>query len=222
VDIVLSPVQARVLGCLIEKAISTPEYYPLTLNALVAACNQKSNRDPLMTLDEGAIRTAIEGLREMQHLVWQVETAGSRAPKYRHDAATVLILTEPDVAVLCELLVRGPQTLGELRTHAGRLCAFGSLTDVEQVLQRLQARGEGPLVVKLTREPGRREQRYAHLLCGPVAAPVASDASAFVPVEVPAAPDDRRTAELEAKLDALRREFDDLRQQFTEFQRQFG
>jgi len=221
-DVVLTPVQVRVLGCLIEKEITTPEYYPLTLKALTAACNQKSNRDPVMTLDERAVLEAIDGLRQIDHMVWQVDTAGSRAPKYKHDVATALKLSAQELAVVCELMVRGPQTLGELRTHAGRLSAFGNLSEVADALQRLQARSEGPLVIKLPRETGRREQRYAHLLCGQAIAEAGLEMGPADPAVPQAQAGGDRLADIEAQVAALRKDVDELRQQLAEFKRQFA
>ena len=220
-NVILTPVQVRVLGCLIEKAITTPEYYPLTLNALTAACNQKSNRDPVMALDDRTVMEAVDELRSTHSLVWQVDIAGSRTPKFKHNAADTLGLSANELAVLCELMIRGPQTLGELRTHTGRLCAFASLTEVEDTLRKLQERPEQPLAVKLAREPGRREQRYAHLLCGNVPAESSVEAPPAEPEGASPAPARDRLAALEAQVAALRKDVDALNEQFAQFRRQF-
>ncbi len=165
--------EARVLGALIEKQLTTPEYYPLTLNALLAACNQKNNRDPLMALDESAVALALESLRDKK-LVWQVSLAGNRVPKYRHSFADLYHVPEECVPLLTELLLRGPQTAAELRTRAGRMRAYGEVAAVEALLQGLADHGDGPFAVKLAREAGRREARWAQLLCGPVAVSAAA------------------------------------------------
>ena len=156
----LTPIEARVLGSLIEKEITTPEYYPLSLNALVNACNQKSNREPAMQLEEDEIRKALNHL-ESQSLVRSI--AESRATKFEHRLQDVFNFYRPEVAVICELLLRGPQTPGELRTRASRMHAFEDLESVHSALQRLSKR-EPPLVTVLPRQPGTKEARYTHLL----------------------------------------------------------
>ena len=166
--VTLTPTEARILGCLIEKSITTPEYYPLTLNSLTSACNQKSNRDPVMNLDTATVSAALEKLRYMHHLIWHVTVTGSRVPKYKHDFIDVIGVTDDQLAVLCVLMLRGPQTPGELRSRTGRLHAFESLADVIATLESLCHREHGALVTKLPREHGSREQRYQHLLCGDV------------------------------------------------------
>jgi len=177
---VLSLVEARVLGALIEKQITTPDYYPLTLNALVNACNQKNNRDPVTQLDETAALTATDTLREKK-LVWQVFLAGNRVPKYRHVFTDVYHVPDESVPLLCELMLRGPQTPGELRTRGERMHAYPDVAGVEALLDQLATHREGPFTVRLPREPGRRESRFAHLLCGPVA--VAATTPSAAPVE---------------------------------------
>lgn len=163
---VLDPVTARILGCLIEKAATTPDYYPLTLNALTNACNQKSNRDPVMLLGEDDVANGLDTLRIQHRLAAQVHTAGSRVEKFKHTLAQVIPVTPPQAAILCELLVRGPQTAGELRTRAARIHPFAGLEEVAAALDELAHHPDGALVVKLPREPGRREARWAHVLCG--------------------------------------------------------
>src|ERR1700681_250442 len=158
--------EARVLGALIEKDITTPEYYPLSLNALMNACNQKSNRDPVMRLDEDAVRAALEGLQE-QRMAGPARGSDSRVTKYEQRLQEVFNFTRPEIAVLCVLLLRGPQTPGELRGRAERLHRFETLDDMQSALQKLMQR-EPPLAKILARQPGTKESRYAHLLSGDV------------------------------------------------------
>ncbi|HWW53857.1 MAG TPA: YceH family protein [Acidimicrobiales bacterium] len=162
----LPPPQARVLGCLLEKQLATPQYYPLTLNALVAACNQSSNRDPVTDYQEAEVADAIAGLRE-QALVRIVHSAGNRVPKYRHVLDETWGLDSAHRAVLAVLLLRGPQTLGELRARTERLATFDSLDEIEEVLRLLNVR-DVPLARLLERRPGQKEARYAHLMSGEV------------------------------------------------------
>ncbi len=164
-EIQLTPTEARVLGCLIEKELSTPEYYPLTLNSLVAACNQKNNRDPVVEYDEKTVVRALEGLREKK-LGLRIDMATSRVPKYKHCIKDRFPLNEQQVALLCTLLLRGPQTPGELRGRSERLYPFRDLEQVDEVLQSLISGLEEALVMALPRQPGRKEIRYAHLLSG--------------------------------------------------------
>jgi uncharacterized protein YceH (UPF0502 family) len=165
----LSPLEARVLGVLIEKEITTPDQYPLSLNALTNGCNQKTNRDPVLSLDERTVQETIDALSK-RHLVMERSGFGSRVVKYRHrlcnGAHNPLQLTEQEVAVLCELMLRGPQTPGELRSRAQRLATFTDLGDIETTIELLAARADGPFVVKLPRQPGARESRYCQLLTG--------------------------------------------------------
>jgi uncharacterized protein YceH (UPF0502 family) len=164
----LSPTEARVLGALIEKEITTPEYYPLSLNALVNACNQKNNREPVTALDEAEVRQALHGL-ETERLAGAVR-GDTRVAKYEHRTQEVFNFTRGEIAVICVLLLRGPQTPGELRTRTERMYKFDELSDVLAVLQRLIAREPDPLVKILPRQPGTKEARYAHLLSGDVEA----------------------------------------------------
>jgi hypothetical protein len=167
----LSVLEARVVGCLIEKQIATPDQYPLSLNALVNACNQKSNRDPVLSLEEREVQAVVDALVRRQ-VVLEKSGFGSRVQKYHQLFCNTqfgsLKFSPQQTAIVCELLLRGPQTPGELRTHAGRLAAFGGLEEVENSLQDLATRAEGPFVVKLPREPGRREARFAQLFTGPI------------------------------------------------------
>ncbi len=217
----LESIDARVLACLIEKSMTTPEYYPLTLKALTAACNQKSNRHPIMSLSEKGVVLALDRLRDRQ-LAWSVTLAGSRTPRYRHSLTDVLPMPDTHVAVLCELILRGPQTLGELRTHTTRMVAIPDLTTLQTILRELSDRADGPLVTALPNQPGRREVRYAHLVCGPPAEPSDSGVSG---VEEPArqavmADNDRLTA-LESRTAALEEALARVSARLTEFERQF-
>jgi uncharacterized protein len=215
----LGPVEARILGVLIEKQLSTPEYYPLTLNALINACNQKSNRDPVMNLDEAAVVEALDSLRK-QHLVWQIMTHGSRTSKYEHNMKDVAAFSESQLAVLCELMLRGPQTIGELRTRTARLTEFYGLSDVEYTLKKLMDHESGPFVLQLPRRPGHKENRYAHLFCQVDAESDTYESSAAALSVRPTDMDNRRIDALEKKVDELQAAFSDLRDQFLEFKRE--
>lgn len=215
-DITLTEIEARVIGCLVEKSITTPEYYPLTLNSLTSACNQKSNRDPVMDLTEGQVSEALDNLRYNQHLVWHVTSTGSRVPKYKHDIVDVIGLTDAEVALLSVLMLRGPQTPGELRSRTGRLHKFESPAEVVTTLDEMQNRETGALVARLPREPGSREQRYAHCLCGEVAA-----APAETPEEPSASePGADRMSALENEVGRLRSEVEALKTQIDELRNQ--
>jgi|ERR1035438_158048 uncharacterized protein YceH (UPF0502 family) len=216
-DIRLTDVEARVLGSLIEKDITTPEYYPLSLNALMNACNQKSNRDPVMQLDEDTVRDALEGLQQYR-LAGPARGADSRVTKYEQRLQEVFNFTRPETAVLCVLLLRGPQTPGELRGRAERLHRFETLDDVQSALQKLMQR-EPPLAKVLPRQPGTKESRYAHLFAGDVI-------EAEMPTQVGEAvgrnsPDDRRIAALEEEVAELRREVSSVKDQLERFRKQF-
>jgi uncharacterized protein YceH (UPF0502 family) len=167
----LTTVEARVIGCLIEKQITTPDQYPLSLNALVNACNQKSNRDPVLELEERIVQQTVDGLGR-KHLVVEKSGFGSRVPKYQHRFCNTeygtLKLDPQELAIVCELLVRGPQTPGELRSRAARMAPFTDVSEIEAALTRLSDREDGPFVTRLAREPGRRDSRYAHLFSGEV------------------------------------------------------
>lgn len=199
----LSPLELRIIGCLIEKEITTPDQYPLSLNALVNACNQKSNRDPVLALSEAEVQTAVDELRK-KHLVLEKSGFGSRVSKYQHRFCNTefsdLKLTRQEVAILCELFLRGPQTPGELRARAGRMSGFGDVAEVEQALDALAAREDGALVVKLPREPGKRESRYAHLFGGEVAMPATTGS----PPATGSGGSDERIAALEEEIADLR------------------
>ncbi len=215
----LSPIEIRVLACLVEKSLSTPEYYPLTLNALTAACNQKSNRDPVMEVSDEDIVRALDSLRD-RRLAWSVTLAGSRAPKYRHRIEDVYPLAPPQLAVLCELMLRGPQTAGELRTHAGRLCALADVADVQAILQQLMTWAGGPLASVAPRRSGQREERYAHLLGGPPAAETEAAPPVAEPARLAVMVGNERIAALEARVATLQDELARLKAQFEDFARQ--
>lgn len=169
----LSLHETRLIGCLIEKEITTPEQYPLSLNALTNACNQKSNRDPVLHLDEAAVQQLVDQLIK-KRLLSEQSGYGSRVPKFQHLFCNTnfgtLKFSPQELAIVCELFLRGPQTPGELRGRASRLCRFGDVSEVEAVLMGLAAREDGPYAVRLAREPGKRESRYAHLFSGEITA----------------------------------------------------
>lgn len=219
-EALLNPVEVRVLGALIEKEITTPEYYPLTLNGLTTACNQKSNRDPVVSLEEKAVVRALESLRE-KGLARQVSGVDMRVPKHYHLFDEKMGLTRPQVAALCVLMLRGPQTVGEIRGRSGRLYEFAGLEEVERVLVELAERTEGALVVQLARQPGRKESRYAHVLMGE---PEEEDAQTEGPVDAAALEvraENERIAALEEQVKALRDELADVRSVFAQFKEQF-
>jgi uncharacterized protein YceH (UPF0502 family) len=217
VSLILSDLEIRVLGALIEKEITTPDYYPLSLNALVNACNQKSNRYPVVALDEGAVRGAVDSLND-KRLAGTISGAASRVTKVEHRFQEVFNFGRGETALLCELMLRGPQTSGELRARAERMHRFVDLESLEVTLQKLAER-EPPLVRKLARLPGTKEPRYAHLLAGdqPEWNLAAADSSA---APVLHAQDDRVT-HLESEIVQLRQQIADLQQQFREFKKQF-
>ncbi|HEV2442379.1 MAG TPA: DUF480 domain-containing protein [Steroidobacteraceae bacterium] len=212
----LDPLEARVIGCMLEKQITTPDQYPLSLNALVSACNQKSNRDPVMTLDEPTVQGTVDGLSR-KHLVLERSGFGSRVPKYQHLFCNTeygsLKFSAQELAIVCELLLRGPQTPGELRSRAGRMASFNDVSEVEAALQALLERESGPLVARLPREPGRRESRYMQLFGGE-APPAAVAERATAHDAAPTGEGDAladRVARLEQEVRQLRSELDELK-----------
>ncbi|HJS50464.1 MAG TPA: YceH family protein [Pyrinomonadaceae bacterium] len=211
--VLINETEARVLGSLVEKQLTTPEYYPLTLNALIAACNQKSNRGPVMSMDETVILGAIDSLRE-KNLVYTFHGSTSRTVKYKHMLPGVFELEPPGVAVITLLLLRGPQTIGELRGRSDRLYEFSGLGEVQETLDEL-AKREEPLVIKLERQPGQKEARYAHLLSGKVEADLkARPLDARIP---PSHNEDDLSAEIKRIADdlaAFRMEFEEFKKQF--------
>ena len=202
----LDAIEVRVLGCLLEKQQLTPEYYPLTVNALVAACNQLSSREPVMHVTEAEVGAALDRLAE-HVLVWR--SAGSRVDRWAHNLDRRLQLDAPAKAIVTLLFLRGPQTPGELRTHTDRLCKFGGLDEVEATLKRLMARDDGPFVAKLPREPGKRESRYTHLYCGEVQVPATPEGGEATAGVSGAGGD--RFDRLESLIGELRREIDEIK-----------
>jgi uncharacterized protein YceH (UPF0502 family) len=215
--LLLSEIETRVLGSLVEKELTTPEYYPLSLNALVNACNQKSNRDPAMNLDEEAVRDALHTL-DKKGLAGPADNMVSRVSKYEHRLQEAYNFTRHETAILAELLLRGPQTPGELRSRADRMHKFDDLGIVQSTLQRLMKR-EPPLVKVLPRQPGTKEARYAHLMSGDMELP--QPESAIGPAATGSASNSERIAHLEEKIAGLETEITDLKNQFAAFRKQF-
>jgi len=213
----LSDVEARVLGALVEKEITTPEYYPLSLNALINACNQKSNREPVMNLDEDAVRSAIRSLND-QGLTRFASTADSRVGKHEHRLNETFNFHRHEIALLCVLLLRGPQTPGELRTRTERMYAFEDLESVQNALNLL-AKRDPPLVKVLPRQPGTKESRYAHLLSRVEETTALAQANGDCPVSAAAKND--RIAALEEEIGELRTDVAELKEQFARFRKQF-
>ena len=204
-SIVLTPVEARVLGALVEKEITTPEYYPLSLNALVNACNQRSNREPVMNLSEDEVRQALNVLQDM-NLAGHARSADGRVPKYEHWLGEAYNFSRAETALLCVLLLRGPQTPGELRGRTERLHSFSEISDVLNGLQKLMER-QPALAAVLPRQPGTKESRYAHLLSGPV------ESIAVAAPQPPAqqsSASDERIEKLESEVADLRRKVEEL------------
>ncbi len=222
-DLQLSADEVRVLGALMEKEISTPEYYPLSLNALLNACNQKSNRDPVVSWDETALARIVEGLRDklLIAVVTGATGAVSRVPKYAQRLAEKIGLDDKDRAVLCELMVRGPQTAAQLRGRAERLYRFADQAQVEAVLNGLMTR-PSPLVTKLPRQTGHKEQRYAHLLCGPPAVSAESPAPPPEPAVLQVRAENERLGRIEADVAALRTEIAIVRELLETLKKQLG
>lgn len=212
--------ETRVLGSLLEKQITTPDYYPLSLNALLNACNQLTNRDPVMALDETLVVRALDGLRE-KRLGTLFSGAESRVAKYKHTLTDAILLTPAEVALMCVLMLRGPQTLAELRTRTERMFAFDSLPEVEEALNGLAAREPQALVTKLPRAPGTKESRFAQLLAGPVEFAAAAKALPLEPATAAVRVENERIAMLEQETADLRREIAELKEQFAAFRKQF-
>jgi len=208
---VLSPIEARIIGCLIEKEVTTPDHYPLTLNSLTTACNQKSNREPVLSLSESEVLDAVDGLIA-RRMVSDESSFNSRVNKYQHRFCNTefgdLQFTEQERAIICCMLLRGPQTPGELRTRTGRLANFTDVKEVEATLEKLATREAGALVVKLPREAGKRESRYQHLLSGEV--DVEAFATASAGVAAPSASSEK-LEELESEVASLRAEVAELK-----------
>ena len=216
-ELSLTATEVRVLGSLIEKDSTTPEYYPLSLNALLNACNQKSNRDPVMQLDEDAVRDAIDGLQQ-RRMAGPAGGADSRVTKYEHRLQEVFNFTRPEIAVLCVLLLRGPQTPGELRGRTERLHPFAALEDVQSALQKLMQR-DPPLVKALPRQPGTKESRWVHLMGREVFVEESPQSAGVTAGRTSV--DAERIFKLEEEMTALRREVGELKDQLERFRKQF-
>ena len=214
---ILSDIEVRVLGSLVEKQVTTPEYYPLTLNALTLACNQKNNRTPVTSYSEDEVAQALETLRE-KNLTYVFYGSTSRVPKYKHVVTEVLHLSAAELAVICVLLLRGPQTTGELTTRGFRLHEFSGLEEVDAALNALITREPDPLVIRLPRQTGQKEVRFAHLLSGEVAI---ETHTAERSVSSHRASSSDRVSKLESDVETLKSEFDKLRAQFEGFKKQF-
>jgi len=207
--ILLSPVEARIIGCLLEKQVTTPDQYPMSLNGVVTACNQKSNREPVMTLAETGVQDALDMLAK-KHLVTSFSGSGQRVVKYEHrfynSEFGQLKFSAAELALVATLLLRGPQTPGELRTRSARLHEFADMAELERTLENLAAREDGPFVVRLAREPGKRESRYMHLFSGEVdeaALPASSDAPESGDLTERVAELERQMAEMQRQLAQL-------------------
>ncbi len=214
----LNDVEVRILGCLIEKELTTPEYYPLTLNALTNACNQKSNRDPVLSLVEDEVVRALDRLK-FKGLA-RLSAEGGRVPKYCHSLSERFRFAASELSVLAELLLRGPQTVGELRGRAERMCPFADLAAVEQVLGELMEL-DPPLVGRLARQPGRKECRYAHLLSGEPQLPTEEAATQPEAARLRVMAEDERIGRLEGEVALLRSEVAELRRMMEDFRSQF-
>ncbi len=214
---ILSETETRIVGSLVEKQLTTPEYYPLTLNALVSACNQKSNRHPVVNYDERTVTEALERLRD-RNIVYVFYGSTSRVPKYKHMLPSIYELEPSEVAVMCVMMLRGPQTLGELRGRTDRLHEFSGLGEVQETLDGLMRRDD-PLVVRLPVQPGQKEARFAHLLAGEI--DVEALAAAQATRATRGGADAERMEKLEDEIVALRSDIDELKQTFQEFRKQF-
>ena len=214
-DVTLNGTELRVLGALIEKELTTPEYYPLSLNALVNACNQKSNREPVLSLDESEVTRALDSLRFKQFAL--VSGMGGRVAKYRHALVEKFRFSPAELALLCELMVRGPQTVGELRTRGERMHPFADLAEVESVLEDLMERTP-PVVTRLPRQPGRKEPRYCQLFAGE---PDLTEVAAPETQRSGSSAESEKIARLEQELSELRQEVSALRQTVAEFKKSF-
>lgn len=206
---ILTDTEARVLASLVEKQVTTPEYYPLTLNALTLACNQKNNRHPVTAYTEDEVSQALESLRE-KNLIYIFYGSTSRVPKYKHVMPEVMHLNQAETALLCVLMLRGPQTPGELRGNASRLHEFAGLDEVEKTLAELMSRDDEPFVARLPRQPGQKEVRFAHLLSGEIKVETIPEVERVSPV-----------GRLEQKVEALAAQVEELRAQFEQFKKQF-
>jgi uncharacterized protein YceH (UPF0502 family) len=220
VNATLNEYELRALGALVEKQIATPDYYPMTLNSLVNACNQKNHRDPVVSYDETIVVKALDSLRG-KNLAYVFHGSEARAPKYGHIFPKAFDLSEAEIPLMCVLILRGPQTSGELRSRTQHLRSFESLAEVETLLQGLSLRDE-PLIARLPRQPGSRESRFAHLLGGPVETEQREVPPHPAPSVQQAQAENDKIAKLEEEIASLRLELSDLKQQFAEFKRELG
>lgn len=216
---ILNETEARVVGALVEKQLTTPEYYPLTLNALVNACNQKNNREPVVSYDERTVTETLERLRD-RNIVYVFYGSTSRVPKYKHMLPSIYELEPPEVAVICVMLLRGPQTLGELRTRTERLHAFNGLGEIQETLDGLMRR-EDPLVMKFERLAGQKEARFGHLLSGPVDVEAFAAAQAASHSRSGSSVSSERFEAIENELKAMKAEIETLKETFETFRKQF-
>jgi uncharacterized protein YceH (UPF0502 family) len=213
----LNDIEVRVLGSLVEKQITTPEYYPLTLNALTAACNQKNNRNPVTSFTEGEVERALDSLRE-KNLAYVFHGSTSRVPKFKHVAPEVLQLNPAELAVVCVLMLSGPQTFGEIRTRGSRLYEFSGLEEVEQTVHELSTRESEPMVTRLPRQAGQKDARFAHLLSGEPEFEASTEVSLRA---TPRKSESERMAHLEEQVNSLTEKIDSLTDQFEQFKKQF-
>jgi len=213
----LTATEIRILGSLIEKQITTPEYYPLTLHSLTAACNQKNNRNPVMSLTEQEVERGLDSLRD-KNLAYVFHGSTSRVPKFKHVAPEILQLNPAELAVMCTLMLSGAQTVGEIRTRGSRLHEFADLEEADETLRGLSARETEPLVVKLPRQSGQKDARYVHLLSGE---PDLSHLEAVTTEQTTRRADSARAPQLEEQVQALRQQVEELARQFAEFRKQF-
>jgi len=214
-DFTLNAVEARVLGVLIEKERTTPEYYPLSLNALTAACNQKSSRDPVMNLSDTEVMNAIETLRNKK-LAWQLSTAGGRVPKFEHNMPALFSFSAAEISIICVLLLRGAQTPGEIRNHCDRLHSFPSIDEVEKTLRQLTEMEGGPFVKELPKQPGRKENRYVQLFTGEPDLTIYESGAAVTRIE---SPGEDRITKIEREIAEMRQMLMGLQEEFEKFKK---
>jgi len=218
---ILTEVELRVLGSLVEKQITTPEYYPLTLNSLTLACNQKNNRNPVTAYSEATVAEAIETLR-VKNLAYVFYGSNSRVPKYKHVMPEIFHLSHPELSLMCLLMLRGPQTVGELHGRAGRMFDFKGIEDVEETVNSLISKEPDPLVARLPRQPGQKEARFAHLLAGDIDVEALAAESQSTREAAPSRGGSaERIAQLEQTVERLSGEVESLQRQFEEFKKQF-
>lgn len=216
----LNDIEIRVLGALAEKQVTTPEYYPLTLNSLTLACNQKNNRSPVTSYDESTVAHALETLRE-KNLTYVFHGSTSRVPKYKHVMTEVFHLSPQELAVMCVLMLRGTQTPGELRSNGSRLFTFSGLEEVDETLNGLMAREPESLVLRLPRQPGQKEVRYAHLLSGEIDVEALAASEPAARTSAGRRNDGDRVEKLDEEVQVLRSELHQLKEQFEDFKKQF-